>query len=597
MSIASSAAPETTIGFLKELAEAAGGYAPEESYALSALVDASLVPYASLLATLAGMRERVLRAGTPEAADLWEDLVTAGHELRGALLDRVRELPERYQAALITALLGIKDDTVQGMLVAPELVVAVAGDFKRGKSTLLNALIGEQLLPTRVAPATAVPCLLRYAPAVTVQVHFGDGRAPEHIPATDLEQYACIALPGDDAMVAFRPEVTRLEIGVPWTLPRDIVLIDLPGLNEEAGRAEMALNVLARADAVLFVLAATQLLAEDEIDLIQALWAEGHRALIFVVNYLDQIDDDDCRRVVERARVLLAPYGGVLDRTIFLVSARQSLQARVAGEPAPAESGLPALEARLRQQINDARPALQRVSRLRQVLTSLEIAEEQTGRAALEVQREALVRTTELEGIAERLAAVDRRHAESEAEAAHQVWLLRQRLADLENQFNDRWTMLEDELRQRCKQETLTWVWQQAGVWLREVMIAAIREVAPNVTPRPEGYLRISMAPGLRLGRDALLTFYREEARREWERFTGPARRALAQELEAALAEAEQKHSSLKEQRDAARAPLAAHHAAQQAAVAEVVAATQEAVEQAVAASERLRRVLDALEV
>jgi hypothetical protein len=359
----------------------------------------------------------------------------------------------------------------------------------------------------------------------------------------------------------------------------------------------MALSVLARADAILFVLAATQLLAEDEVDLIHALWAEGHRALIFVVNYLDQIEGDDYGLVVERASVLLAPYGGALGKTIFLISARQALQARAAGESVPLSSGLPALETTLRQQIGEYRPGLQRVSRLRQVLTSLEMAEEQAGRQALEAQREAHVLNSELEGIAERLDVADRSHAESEAEAAHQVWLMRQQVADLENRFSDRWIVLEDELRQRCRQENLTWVWQLAGAWLRDAMIAAIREVAPNVTPRPEGYLRISVAPGLRLGRDALFSFYREEAWREWERFTGPARRALTQELEEALADAEQKHSSLKEDKDAARAPLAAHYAERQTAVANVVAAAQEAVERAVAATERLRKVLDALEV
>ena len=62
------------------------------------------------------------------------------------------------------------------------VLVAVAGDFKRGKSTLLNALLGFRLLPTRVAPATAVPCLLRFAPELTVRVYYHDGRPSEVIP-------------------------------------------------------------------------------------------------------------------------------------------------------------------------------------------------------------------------------------------------------------------------------------------------------------------------------------------------------------------------------------------------------------------------------
>ena len=89
-------------------------------------------------------------------------------------------------------------------------------------------------------------------------------------------------------MIAFRSEVARLEIGLPWPLPENVMLLDLPGLNEEDGRAEVARAELARADTVLVVLAATRLLAEDELQFLDTLWAEGHRSFTFAINYLDK---------------------------------------------------------------------------------------------------------------------------------------------------------------------------------------------------------------------------------------------------------------------------------------------------------------------
>ena len=55
----------------------------------------------------------------------------------------------------------------------------VLGDMKRGKSTFLNALIGENLLPSDVNPCTALLTILRYGPEIKITGHFLDGQPPE----------------------------------------------------------------------------------------------------------------------------------------------------------------------------------------------------------------------------------------------------------------------------------------------------------------------------------------------------------------------------------------------------------------------------------
>src|ERR687886_276851 len=64
----------------------------------------------------------------------------------------------------------------------------VLGDMKRGKSTFLNALIGENLLPSDVNPCTALLTVLRYGPQKKVLVYFNDGKRLEQLDFTSFKQ-------------------------------------------------------------------------------------------------------------------------------------------------------------------------------------------------------------------------------------------------------------------------------------------------------------------------------------------------------------------------------------------------------------------------
>jgi|GEM_PF-3327514 len=591
---------------LHEIAIESAALAPSESQHLLALLgqseDEAGAPVALILAALAAVRACLLEAATPEAGRLWESLRAAGHELRGAFVEglrnastddlersiaQVRELPSGADGPF-AVLRDVLDD--------PGLVIAVAGDFKRGKSTLINALVGRRVLPTRVAPATAVPCVLRAGADIRARVFLRDYGEPISASIDDIERYACIVLPGgEEDELAFRADVDHVEIDLASLLPPNVTVIDLPGLNEEHGRAETAREILDRADVIIMVLAATQLLAEDELQLIDTLWSQGHRSLIFAVNYIDGLEDHEISTVRQRCCTLLAPYGGVLEENIFLVSARQALLAQVDGRPVPPETGIPDLQSRLQQGLIARGRRTWLVSRLRQVLDRLDVVEEDAGLAALRRQ-EALRQTqAELESIAERLSKAERIYADGDIATAHNIAMRRQRVADHDALFDGRWAALEAAIRERFKRESFAWIMQKAREWLRDEMIKAIREVNPQVSPRPEGYLRISVGPGLWAGRDALLAFYVREATREWERFTSTAREARRRELEEALAEAEREAKRLADSREASWAPLAARQATLGLEQEAGEAATRTDMQRAVAAAEALRLGLEAI--
>ena len=74
-------------------------------------------------------------------------------------------------------------------LAEDRFTLAVVGQFKRGKSSLMNAVIGRDLLPTGVLPLTSAITILRYGPQEQLIIHREDTRLPEEAPVWSLAEY------------------------------------------------------------------------------------------------------------------------------------------------------------------------------------------------------------------------------------------------------------------------------------------------------------------------------------------------------------------------------------------------------------------------
>jgi len=145
----------------------------------------------------------------------------------------------------------------------------VLGDMNRGKSTLLNALIGEKILPTGVNPCTALLTIVRYGDEKQVTVHFNDGKPAEAM-GFDVfkERYT---IPPDEAKKleeegkeAF-PDVEYAVIEYPLDiLEKGVELIDSPGLNDTEARNQLALNYISNFHAILFVMSAIEGFSQAE---------------------------------------------------------------------------------------------------------------------------------------------------------------------------------------------------------------------------------------------------------------------------------------------------------------------------------------------
>jgi small GTP-binding protein len=225
---------------------------------------------------------------------------------RGILSKREQEIRVREQELLqrlATALERFGSD------VAPEdlrhfqearqqlnglFLLVIAGEFNSGKSSFINALLGERVLPEGVTPTTDRINILRHGPAVSENL---------------LEAYL-------------------LERTHPAEVLREINIVDTPGTNAIIRRhEELTRDFVPRSDLVLFVTSADRPFTESERAFLEQI-REWGKKIVFIVNKIDILArpeerDQVLRYVEENAAGLLAETP-----ELFAVSARQALEAR-----------------------------------------------------------------------------------------------------------------------------------------------------------------------------------------------------------------------------------------------------------------------------
>jgi GTP-binding protein EngB required for normal cell division len=237
-------------------------------------------------------------------------------------------------------------------LTEGRLHLAVLGQFKRGKSTLLNALVGEELLPTAVVPLTAVPTFLRFGDAPALRVSYTDGRPVTHHTGGSIDELR-IGLAGlvtETGNPKNHKGISQVEAFLPsQLLARGVVLVDTPGIGSTLRHnTEATMNFLPQCDAALFVLSADPPITDAEAQFLKAV-REKVRRLFFVLNkvdYLDAAELDQARQFV--ASVLVEKAGLDGSAALFCTSARWGLEARKNNDPLRWEqSGLKAVEDRL----------------------------------------------------------------------------------------------------------------------------------------------------------------------------------------------------------------------------------------------------------
>ncbi|MGD0347734.1 MAG: dynamin family protein [Terracidiphilus sp.] len=201
--------------------------------------------------------------------------------------------------------------------------VACVGQFKRGKSTLLNALVGHEVAPTGFVPVTAVPTVIRLGDKLHARVRMRDG-SWQHVDLPDLKQYVT---------EEFNPEnkkaVEGAEVFVPSPLlSSGMCFVDTPGLGSVfTGNTATTRAFIPHIDAALVVVGADPPIAGEELALVEAVGKQV-QDLILVINKADRTSDQERAAAARFTREILGsrlhrPMGEILE-----VSAAERMENR-----------------------------------------------------------------------------------------------------------------------------------------------------------------------------------------------------------------------------------------------------------------------------
>ncbi len=232
-----------------------------------------------------------------------------------SLLDLINQkLPNSlYKLTLVNLLEDLKLDGQ---------IITVLGEFKRGKSTLLNALLGQPLLPSDVTPTTATINVIKHGDEENINVMMENGEVltkefrPDVLQGFTFEE-------GRDLQ-----DIHHIDIEMPLIhLGPQMILVDTPGvgdLNEH--RLDVTYSYIPRSNLIVFVFDATTPIRKTELDYLKdTVLKLKFGEVVFVANFVDRLDEEEWEETMEYMDAKLTKIMGDEPFKLFPLSSKEAL--------------------------------------------------------------------------------------------------------------------------------------------------------------------------------------------------------------------------------------------------------------------------------
>ena len=241
-----------------------------------------------------------------ETFTLNERVVVDYEDVKAGLDDILEEVRTLRSDSLIRQILSKEDlekirswEKLIGKRADEKFTIVVMGDFKRGKSTLINALLGASIAPMDVSPETITINKISYSDQPRREAVLRNGRRIR-LNATELNRAEL-----EKIMGSLPAPIDTIEIHENIALLKEITIVDTPGLGDLMNLYNAQVqDYLANADAVIYVVSALSPLSESEqVYLCSSILPQNFSKLFFAANMSDcfdrQEDIEKVRREIE----------------------------------------------------------------------------------------------------------------------------------------------------------------------------------------------------------------------------------------------------------------------------------------------------------
>lgn len=256
----------------------------------------------------------------------------------GEILNHQLELSQK----LGDSEMGKKIRHAKEALSTDSLNVLVMGEFSSGKSTFLNALLGDKIFPSSALPCTGCIAEIQYSDNWTFTLIPKDKNKKSFtIQRSQLKEYTSI----DHNDTKLNP-YEKLLVSAPMPLCKHgVKLIDSPGLNDPTSHDKTTLEYMPQVDATIFCMDSQHANSLSDGKAIKLMRECGHDAIIFVLTKIDQVEENEVDEVRSHLRKKLVPRTSLGKDGIFFLDSKSALKAKMEGNAAMLrESQLPIFE-------------------------------------------------------------------------------------------------------------------------------------------------------------------------------------------------------------------------------------------------------------
>jgi len=217
--------------------------------------------------------------------------------------------------------------------------LVILGQFKRGKTTLINGLIGKEILPSSVVPLTSVVTILKHADEINCNIYMQDG-SNKIVRLEELTDY--ITEKGNPKNIK-NARCARIQYPSPF-LEKGMLLVDTPGVGSTfLHNTETTYEFLDHLDAALFLMSADVPISQVEKELLDTIKGSTQK-IFFVLNKIDNLTPNEIEEISAFNKHVLEEMGFTVQE-ILPISAREALKAKVTNnEVQLSQSGLLNLE-------------------------------------------------------------------------------------------------------------------------------------------------------------------------------------------------------------------------------------------------------------